>query len=378
MHYALRPILPLVVAAALLLLLRWLAPRWTARASGPAARGPGGRPRVLFICGTVHQTKQMQQIRAALGPGFDAAFTPYYVDGYLVVLRALGLLEMSIAGRKLQARCRAHLAEQGLRLDERGADGGYDLVVTCSDIIVPRNVRGAPLVAVQEGMTDPENVLFRLYRRFPHLVPRWLPGTSTTGMSGLYDKMCVASEGYRRFFATRKRADPARLVVTGLPNLDDCARFLDNRLPRRGYVLVCSSDGRETFRFEDRAAFIAKAVAIAAGRPLLWKLHPNEKVERATREIRAARPDAEIVTSGSAEELIANCDVLVCQYSTTAYVGLALGKEVHSHFDIDELRALLPLQNGGTSALAIADVCRGVLAGRPAAAPEPQLLEEAA
>jgi len=324
-------------------------------------RPPGDRPRVLFICGTIHQSRQMAQIRAALGDAVDGWFTPYFCDGYLVVLRAFRFLEMTIAGLRLSRRCRAWLDAHGLPVDERGRNGGYDLVVTCSDILVPRAIRGVPLVAVQEGMTDPENVFFRLYRRFPWLVPRWLPGTSTTGMSGRYAKMCVASPGYRDYFVARKGADPARLEVTGIPNLDDCDRFRDNDFPHRGYVLVCTSDGRETFRFEDRAAFLRKAVAIAAGRPMIFKLHPNEKVERATREIAEACPGALVYTSGSAEEMIANCDVLVCQYSTTVYVGLALGKEVHSFFDVDELRRLVPIQNGGTSALAIADVCRRLL-----------------
>jgi hypothetical protein len=39
------------------------------------------------------------------------------------------------------------------------------------------------------------------------------------------------------------------------------------------------------------------------------------------------------------------------------YVGLALDKEVHSAFPIDELRTLTPMQNGGRSAENIATVC---------------------
>src|SRR5262249_36563821 len=242
------------------------------------------------------------------------------------------------------------LREHALPFDERGRRGPYDLVVTCSDIVVPRNVRGARLVAVQEGMTDPENVFFRLYRRCPWLVPRWLPGTSTTGMSGLYDRFCVASPAYRDFFVERKGADPARIVATGVPGLDDCARWRRNAFPHRGYVLVCTSDGREALRFADRRAFLDDALAVAAGRPLIFKLHPNEKVARATREIRAVAPDAQVFADGCAEEMVANCDVLVCLYSTLAFTGLALGKEVHSFFDVDELRRLLPIQNGGASA----------------------------
>ena len=59
--------------------------------------------------------------------------------------------------------------------------------------------------------------------------------------------------------------------------------------------------------------------------------------------------------------MIANCDVLVTQYSSTAFVGLALGKEVHSYYGHDELLRLLPVQNG-CAARNIAAVCREVLA----------------
>jgi len=40
------------------------------------------------------------------------------------------------------------------------------------------------------------------------------------------------------------------------------------------------------------------------------------------------------------------------------YIGIALGKKVHSYFDVDRLKRLAPIQNGGVSASRIADVCR--------------------
>ena len=58
--------------------------------------------------------------------------------------------------------------------------------------------------------------------------------------------------------------------------------------------------------------------------------------------------------------MIANCDVLITGFSSTAFVGVALGKETYSDFDIDELRRLMPLQND-SAALNIANVCRRVL-----------------
>jgi hypothetical protein len=125
-------------------------------------------------------------------------------------------------------------------------------------------------------------------------------------------------------------------------------------------VLVSTSPLREIFQGEDREAFLRKAVEIAGGRKLIFKLHPNENVERATREIRRHVPEAMVFTTGSAEEMIANCDVLITRFSSTAFVGIALGKETYSDFDMDELRRLMPVQNN-SAALNIANVCRRFL-----------------
>jgi len=149
--------------------------------------------------------------------------------------------------------------------------------------------------------------------------------------------------------------------VTGIPNFDDCRRYLDNDFPYHGYVLVCSSDARETLKGDDRSAFLRRCLEIARGRRLIVKLHPNEDFRRARREIHEVAPAALVFDSGSAEEMIANCEVLVTQYSSTVFVGLALGKECHSYFDLDALRRLMPVQNA-SAARNIATVCREVLA----------------
>ena len=59
--------------------------------------------------------------------------------------------------------------------------------------------------------------------------------------------------------------------------------------------------------------------------------------------------------------MIANCCELITQYSTVVYTGICLGKKVHSWFNIDELKKLAPVQNGGASAHNIAKVCRRYL-----------------
>jgi hypothetical protein len=324
----------------------------------PASSLGGRRPRILFIGGTINHTTQVQQIAAEL-PECDHAFSWYYCDGVLDLFRRLGALESTAAGGKLRARCLAHLEAHGLPLDLGGRMGPYDLAITCSDMVVPRNLRGRPLVLVQEGMTDPEDLIFHLVRAFR--LPPWIAATSSaTGLSHAYQRFCVASDGYRDLFV-RKGVPPEKIVVTGIPNFDNCGRFTENDFPHRGYVLVCSSDIRETARWENRLDFIRKVLRIAAGRPIIWKLHPNENAARARAEIGNLAPEALVFDTGSAEEMIANCDVLVTQFSSTAYVGLALGKEVHSYFDVEELRRLCPLQNGRTSAKRIANVCRQLL-----------------
>jgi hypothetical protein len=311
----------------------------------------------MFICGSMNQTTQMHQISRQLSD-YEHSFSPYYCDGFDELLRRLGLMEFTIIGHKLAGRCRQYLEDHGLPIDYQARNGPYDLVVTCSDVYVQKNIRDRRIVLVQEGITDPETFAFHLVTRFRFL-PLWFAGTAATGLSDAYRKFCVASEGYRDFFV-RKGARAGKIVVTGIPNFDDCGRYRANNFPHRHYVLVCTSPLREVFRGEDREAFIRQAVAIAGGRQLIFKLHPNENARRATREISRYAPGATVFTTGSAEEMIANCDVLITRYSSTAFVGLALGKETHSDFDLDELRRLTPVQNG-SAALNIANVCRQLL-----------------
>jgi hypothetical protein len=315
------------------------------------------KKKILFICGSINQTKQMHQISAHL-PDTDRFFTPYYCDGLLEVARQWNLLGFCILGAHLINRTLSYLRSHDLPVDFQGKRNQYDLIVMCSDLVVPRNCRTTKTILVQEGMTDPENFMYHAVRALPFL-PRWLASTSTTGLSDCYERFCVASEGYRELFI-RKGVRPEKIVVTGIPNFDSCQRYLNNDFPLKHFVLVCTSDMRETFKPENRVGFIRRVVEIARGRQLVFKLHPNEDVERAEREIRRHAPGALIFSSGNTEEMIASCDVLITRYSTTVYVGLALGKECYSDFDIEELRRLMPIQNG-CAAEGIAKVCRSLL-----------------
>lgn len=323
------------------------------------------RQRLLFICGSINQTTQMHQIAREL-PEYEHVFTPYYGNADFDFFKRIGWLEATIGGKKLSTRCHDYLVKHDLPIDW-GGKGGFDLAFQCSDLIRPNNLDGKKVILVQEGMTDPPSVFYPVWRRLwwkgVPILPGWLAGTSTFGLSGQYAKLCAASDGYRSDFISRG-ARPERVIVTGIPNFDDCERYRHNDFPHRGYLLCCTSDTREVFWFEDRKAVLERVVKLARGRQIIFKLHPNEKVDRAKAEIERWAPGSLVYTSGSAEEMIANCETLVSTYSTVAFVALALGKELYSRYDIDELRRLLPVQNK-CAAKNIADVARELLGDLP-------------
>jgi hypothetical protein len=96
---------------------------------------------------------------------------------------------------------------------------------------------------------------------------------------------------------------------------------------------------------------------------MIFKFHPSENMERAEKEVNRYAPGSLVFKSGCAEEMIANCDALITRYSSTVFVGMALGKQTYSDFPMDELRRLMPVQNHAAAAN-IADVCRRVMAGQ--------------
>lgn len=321
------------------------------------------KQKILFIGGSLNMTRMAHEVSRHLCEEYDCYFTPYYADGvYDWLARHTHLVDFTVLGGNFRRQTLAYFDYHGLPVDPRGEAHEYDLVVTTSDLYVPKNIRHKRFVLIQEGMTDPENFAYHLVKYLK--LPRYFASTSTFGLSDQYQYLCVASEGYRDFFAG-KGIRRSKLVVTGIPNFDNCASYLDNDFPYHHFVLVATSDARETYKFDNRKKFIRNAIAIADGRQLIFKLHPNENFRRATREILDLAPDALIYTDGNIDHMIANCDVLICQYSTVVYVGLALGKEVHSYFDVEMLKKMIPLQNGGTSGANIAAVCRHVLRGEP-------------
>ena len=278
--------------------------------------------KALYICGSLNQTRMMYQISRHL-PQFEGFFTPYFCDGPGRLIQRTGALDFTVLGGRFHRQTMQYLTDHGVTFDHEGLNGPYDLILTCSDLIVPRRIRGAKLVLVQEGMTDPENLAYHLVRALK--LPRWLAQTSTTGLSDAYELFCVASEGYRDLFV-RKGARPEKIRVTGIPNFDHCATYLENDFPHRDYVLVATSDMRETFKYENRRKFIEKARRIANGRPLIFKFHPNENSQRAAREVERHSPEALCYAEGHTDHMIANCQTLVTRYSSVVFVAAALGQ----------------------------------------------------
>lgn len=313
--------------------------------------------KILFIGGSLNQTTQMYSISKYL-QDFDLWFSPYYTDGFLDFFRKRGVLDFSILGGKFKKTTEGFLHDHNLQIDFQGMKNEYDLVFTSSDLIVPSNIRNKRLILVQEGMTDPENLVYYMVKYLK--LPRWMASTSTTGLSDRYDFFCVASEGYRKHFIN-KGVDSKKIVVTGIPNFDNAIQFLNNDFPHKGYALVATSDARETFKYENRKKFIKKAREIAQGKKLIFKLHPNENVERAKKEIEEYAPGSLVYHNVDINPLIANCDKLITRFSSVVYLGLALGKEVYSEFDINGLKEMMPIQNGATSAKNIAALGRAVL-----------------
>jgi hypothetical protein len=310
---------------------------------------------ILFICGSLNQTTMMHKISKCLSNDYLCYFSPFYADGFVGFLASTGALNFTILGGRHRKATDAYLEKENLPVDVAGRARCYDAVITCTDLIIPRNIYGKRLILVQEGMTEPEDFVYQLVRLLK--LPRYLANTAAMGLSDAYDIFCVASPGYRDFFV-KKGAWADKIVVTGIPNFDHAKMFFDNDLKDRNYILVATSSIRETMKSDNRISFLKNCKKIANGRRVVFKLHPNENQSRAKQEIHRIFPDAPIYCEGNINHMIANCDVLITQYSSAVYIGIALGKEVHSYYDTNVLRQMMPIQNGGTSAERISEICR--------------------
>jgi len=307
------------------------------------------------------QTLQMHKISQCLDD-YDCWFSQFFTDSKLgnFLIKHTSLLDNTIFSGQFRENSQKYLKKNGLQTDYQAKKNKYDLVVYCSDLHISKRMSQTKIVWVQEGMTDKLTLLSEFINAL-RLPPIFTGDTSLNGSSNICDAYCAGSEAYKKQFV-KLGTDEKKIRVTGIPNFDNIAQFLNNNFPYKDYVMVATTDMRETYRFENRSSFIREAVRIANGRKLLFKLHPNENFERADAEIKKHAPKGTLIfRSGNTNHMIANCSELITQYSTVVYIGLALNKNVHSYFDIKELKRLAPIQNEGASAFNIAQICRKTL-----------------
>ncbi len=305
----------------------------------------------------MNQTTQMHKISLEL-PEHEAYFTPFFATGFLGLMNRLKLIEFTILGGVFKRNTLNYIQENKLNLDYRGKNDDYDLVITSQDITIPSTIKKFKTILVQEGMTDPPDWRYHV-TRFLHL-PRWCASTSMTGLSHQYDYFCVASEGFREQFIERG-INPNKIRVTGIPNFDNLNEMRELKFEYKNFVLVATSDTRETLKYENRKKLISFAVKIANGRKLIFKLHPNENVKKRIAEIKKYAPEALVYHGVSIDPMLANCDVFMTKFSSTIFPALVLGKEVYCDINSKDLKKLVPIQNNGTSAKNIAEVANELL-----------------
>src|SRR5262245_25380370 len=110
---------------------------------------------ILLICGTLNQTKAMIAVGAKLAE-HHCYYTPFYCDGHLLRASRRGQLHFTVLAGPLRERTVKYLREAKVAIDDRGEARDYDLVVTCTDLILQDNIEDNRIVLVQEGLTERE------------------------------------------------------------------------------------------------------------------------------------------------------------------------------------------------------------------------------
>ena len=200
--------------------------------------------RVLCLGGSLNQTTILHKISLNL-PDVECAFSPFFAEGFARLLLPTGILEHTIMSGPHRRATMQYIKDNNLTLDEGGKNGPYDLVITCTDLIIQPSIRKSRILLVQEGITESEGLAYWLVKWLGF--PRVMANTAATGLSNAYEYFCVASPGYRSLFV-RKGVKARKIKVTGIPNFDQAAAYTANQFPHKNYVLAATSSIRETFR----------------------------------------------------------------------------------------------------------------------------------
>lgn len=316
---------------------------------------------IICLVGSLNQTKQLHEISRHLTDDYNVYFTQIFGEGLLFKIAAeSGLTDNTVLGKNssFTKASREYMQDHQLQYDYRAKSKGilYDLALVSTDMVFPKMFKKIKSIWIQEGMIDQMKLTGILAKKLG--LPEYSTGdTSLNGTSNQADIYCAMSNGYKDYFA-RYGTKKEKIIVTGVPNFDNIASFEKNSYHEDGFVLIATSDIRELGGNENRINFFKKCRVIAKDKKVIYKPHPNENLERVQKELRLVLPDAEIITKPILDTLIAHCDTLITQWSSSAYVGLTLDKTVYSYFPIKELEFKKPIQNGGSSASRIAEIAR--------------------
>jgi hypothetical protein len=230
--------------------------------------------KILFVCSSLQQAKMMHEISKHLY-AHNCYFTFNYCDGLSIFLSDTSFLSNKILGRKSRKATIDYFTNQNITVDSTGDENDYDIVLTCNDLAIPPNIKSKTVLFIQDIAKDTENFLDRTGMTFglSHKRKR----TSSDVREGIYTKYCVSSEGFKTQLIN-KGITQDKIAVTGIPGFDNYFKYIGNNFPHKNFVLVATSDNRETYNFEDRQKFIYDSIKISEGRKLIFKLHPNENL----------------------------------------------------------------------------------------------------
>ena len=233
--------------------------------------------------------------------------------------------------RQLAQRCRYYCGT-GVSPSTTGRHGPYDLVVDLLDVFLQKNIAATDR-SRSGAITDPEDDNFRLVaaplahsRSGPRDGPRRLP------------RLCVASDRSRSV----RRQGQGGGDRGHRRSTSTTATLSRQHFPHRDFVLVYTSiaAGSPPWRRSK-----SRSSSMRSGARDDLQVPPQRRPRASGGGSESVCTGCPIFTTGSAEAMIANCDVLITRYSSTVFVGLALGKETHSDYPMDELRRLQPVQN---------------------------------
>ena len=120
--------------------------------------------KVLFIGGSLNQTRMAHAVAKHLADAYGCYFTPYYCDVFFELLAKVGWLDFTVIGGQPRIQTEAYLKEHQLQVDYAGQNNDYDLVVTTSDLLIQENIRDKKIILIQEGMTDPESFMYHVVK----------------------------------------------------------------------------------------------------------------------------------------------------------------------------------------------------------------------